>query len=267
MNNVTLALLLSLAAGLSTGIGSLITLFSKGKNANFLAVSLGFSAGVMVYVSLVELLHNSQGILSEALGDISGKAVAALGFFAGMALAALIDKVLPHDDNPHESGHSNADHYKPLYNTERKLMRTGLITTIAIAVHNFPEGIATFVSSLNGLSVALPVLLAIALHNIPEGISVSVPIYYATGSKTKAVLLSFASGLAEPLGAVISYLILMPFLNDTVYGVIFALVAGIMVFISIDELLPAAREYGGDHLSIYGMVSGMAVMAISLVVI
>ena len=146
-------------------------------------------------------------------------------------------------------------------------MRTGIITAAAITIHNFPEGIATFISVIHDPAVALPIVLAIALHNIPEGISVAVPIYYATGDRRKAILYSFASGLAEPLGAVAAYFILVPFLNENIYGALFAMIAGIMVFISFDELLPSAREYGEHHLSIYGMVAGMMVMAISLILL
>lgn len=143
-------------------------------------------------------------------------------------------------------------------------MRMGVFTALAIGIHNFPEGLATFVSALQEPSVALPIVVAIAIHNIPEGIAVSVPIYQATGSKCKAFNYSFLSGLAEPLGALIGWLILLPIMNDIVYGVIFAGVAGIMVFISFDELLPAAQEYGEHHLSLYGLISGMGVMAVSL---
>jgi len=265
MNNVLLAFLLSLLAGLSTGIGSLITLFTKKANTNFLAVSLGFSAGVMVYVALVGLLHEAQGLLAFTMGNKIGEITAVLSFFAGMALTGIIDKILPGDKNPHEIKHFEALGVPNL--NGKKLMRIGTVTAVAITIHNFPEGMATFVSVLYDPAIALPIVLAIALHNIPEGISVAVPIYYATGNKKKALLYSFASGLAEPLGAVIGYFILMPFLNDIVFGVLFAVVAGIMVFISFDKLLPAAREYGEHHLSIYGTVVGIIVMAISLILL
>lgn len=145
-----------------------------------------------------------------------------------------------------------------------KLLRTGMFTALAIALHNFPEGLATFVSALEDPAVAVPIVFAIAIHNIPEGISVSIPIYHATGSKKKAFLYSSISGLAEPVGALIGWLLLMPIMNDTVFCIIFGAVAGIMVFISFDELLPAAREYGEHHLSIYGLISGMMLMAVSL---
>ena len=312
MSNLTLAFLLSLLAGLSTGIGSLITMFAKKTNTNFLATSLGFSAGVMVYVSLVELLRQAQDLLAAALGGKTGEIAAVAAFFAGMLLAAAIDKILPDETNPHEvrhyepkkilvinrkrrgeyhgdqqsierhvhehhqHGHFHNDHHhgehrhdekKRPERNRRNLMRTGIITAAAITIHNFPEGMATFISVLYDPAVALPIVLAIALHNIPEGISVSVPIYYATGSKKKALLYSFASGLAEPVGAVVGFFILMPYLNEIIYGVLFAIIAGIMVFISFDELLPTAREYGEHHLSIYGMVAGMLIMAVSLILL
>jgi ZIP family zinc transporter len=261
MNNVLLAFLLTLVAGLSTGIGSLIAFFAKKTNAKFLAVSLGFSAGVMVYVSMIELLPGAEETLGGALGGKVGSAVTVAAFFGGMLIIALIDRLIPNESNPHEVKQVEG---MSAPRDGSKLMRTGLLTALAIAIHNFPEGLATFVSALREPSVAIPIVAAIAIHNIPEGIAVSVPIYYATGNKKKAFLYSFASGLSEPLGAIIGYFILMPFLNDVAYGILFAAVAGIMVFISFDELLPSAREYGEHHLSIYGLVFGMAVMAVSL---
>ena len=143
-------------------------------------------------------------------------------------------------------------------------MNTGIYAAIAIAIHNFPEGIATFTAALTDSSLGIAVAVAIAIHNIPEGIAVSVPIYYATGDKKKAFWYSFLSGVSEPIGALLAWLILMPYLTPSLFGILFAGVAGIMVFIALDELLPAAREYGEAHLSIYGLFAGMAVMAVSL---
>jgi len=259
MNNVFLAFALTLIAGLSTGIGSCIAFFAKHTNRKFLSISLGFSAGVMIYVSMIEIFVKAQDSLVSELGKIAGNWVTVGSFFGGMLVIAIIDKLIPSEENPHELKSVEDENKKPLKHS--KLMRMGVFTALAIAIHNFPEGLATFVSEP---SVAIPIVVAIAIHNIPEGIAVSVPIYQATGSKMKAFLYSFLSGLAEPVGALIGWLILMPIMNDVVFGVIFAGVAGIMVFISFDELLPAAREYGEHHLSIYGLISGMVVMAISL---
>ena len=253
---------MTLLAGLSTGIGSCIAFLCRHTNRKFLSVSLGFSAGVMIYVSMVEILAEAQEILSAQLGIRRGSWLAIIAFFGGMLITAVIDKLIPSEENPHEvRSVEDADENNP---KSGKLMRLGLFTALAIAVHNFPEGLATFVSALQEPSVAIPIVAAIAIHNIPEGIAVSVPIYQATGSRKKAFLYSFLSGLAEPLGALIGWLVLLPIMSETVYGVLFASVAGIMVFISFDELLPAAQEYGEHHLSLYGLISGMGVMAISL---
>jgi len=267
MPTILQALLLTVFAGMSTVIGSFIALFAKKTNTKFLSVSLGFSAGVMIYVSFMEIMSKSKTALISELGLRGGTIVAVCSFFFGIAVIALIDKLIPSDQNPHEI--QNLDELEdgvdsPKVN-QSHLMRTGILTALAIAIHNFPEGLMTFISALQDPALAIPIVAAIAIHNIPEGIAVSAPIYYATGSKKKAFWYSAASGLTEPIGAIIGYLLLMPFLNDMVYGILFGTVAGIMVFISLDELLPSARAYGEHHLAIYGMVAGMAVMALSLI--
>ncbi len=268
--NVLLALGLTLFAGLATGVGALIAFFTSRTNKKFLSVALGFSAGVMIYVSLVEIFVKAKDSLTDALGDTTGYWMTILGFFGGMLFIAVIDRFIPKNKNPHEvktvedvhaaeQDSKNIDH--------DKLMKMGMFTALAIAIHNFPEGIATFMSAIQDPNVGIAIAIAVAIHNIPEGIAVAIPIYFATGIRKKAFKLSFFSGLAEPAGAIIAYLILMPFLNDVMFGIIFAGVAGIMVFISLDELLPAAKKYDETHLSIYGVVAGMAVMAISLVLL
>lgn len=257
-HRVFLAFFLTLLAGLSTGIGSGIAFLCRSTNRKFLSVSLGFSAGVMIYVSLVEIMGEAREALVRELGTRPGSWATVAAFFGGMLVIAVIDKLIPEEENPHEVKRMEGDP------KAGKLMRMGVFTALAIAIHNFPEGLATFVSALQEPGLAIPIVVAIAIHNIPEGIAVSVPIYQATGSRSKAFRYSFLSGLAEPLGALLGWLVLRPIMNDTVFGVLFAGVAGIMVFISFDELLPAAREYGEHHLSLYGLISGMAVMAVSL---
>lgn len=276
MNNILLAFLLTLLAGLATGIGSCIAFFAKKTNKKFLCISLGFSAGVMIYVSMIEIFQEAKNSLVGAMGLKAGSLVTVISFFAGIAIIALIDKFVPEEENPHEArsiedideGNVSSNLiYEDSKNEsfkDKALMRTGLVTALAIAIHNFPEGLATFVSALNGTSLAIPITIAIAIHNIPEGISVSVPIYYATGDKKKAFLYSFLSGMSEPIGAIIGYTLLRNIFNDMTLGILLAAVAGIMVFISLDELLPTARKYGEHHLSIYGLVAGMIVMAVSL---
>lgn len=263
MNNIMFAFSLTLFAGLCTGIGSILAFFTKKTNTKFLSISLGFSAGVMIYVSMIEIFFKAKDSLIKELGVKSGSWMTVIAFFSGMLIIAIIDKLIPSQENPHEI-YKVEEINENKSNSSSKLLRMGLFTALAIGIHNFPEGLATFISALKEPSIAIPIAVAIAIHNIPEGIAVSVPVYYATDNKKKAFFYSFLSGLSEPIGAVIGYLILMPFINDIVFGVIFAAVAGIMVFISLDELLPSAREYGEHHLSIYGLVSGMIVMAISL---
>jgi zinc transporter, ZIP family len=264
-NNILIPFLLTLFAGLSTGIGSLIALLTTRTNKKFLSFSLGFSAGVMIYISFVELFASSQDILVLEYGQKLGMTHNIIFFFAGILLIGIIDKLVPSSENPHEMRSLESMNKAP--KKDSKLMRTGIMTALAIGIHNFPEGMATFVAAMQNPTLGIAIAVAVAIHNIPEGIAVSVPIYQATGSKKKAFRLSFLSGLAEPIGALIAYLILMPFLSQTLLAYVFAIVAGIMVYISLDELLPAAREYGEHHVSIYGLIAGMAVMAISLIIL
>jgi ZIP family zinc transporter len=255
---------LTLFAGLSTGIGSALAFFANRTNTKFLSLSMGFSAGVMIYVSMVEIFVKAKDSLIGALGTVDGNWATVGGFFGGIAVIAIIDKLVPSAENPHEMRKVEdlpASGSGPDYD---RLYRTGLFSAIAIAIHNFPEGLATFLSAIQDPMLGIPIAVAIAIHNIPEGIAVSIPVFYATNNRKKAFLLSFGSGLAEPLGALIGYFILQHFFSDVLFGVVFASVAGIMVFISLDELLPGAREYGEHHLSIYGLIAGMVVMAVSL---
>lgn len=262
--NVMIAFGLTLFAGLATGIGSALAFFSKRTNTKFLSLALGFSAGVMIYVSFIEIFFKAKEALTTAMGEVAGTWATVGAFFGGILLIALIDKLVPSFENPHEvrGVEEMGDDMRP--QQDAKLLRMGMFTALAIAIHNFPEGLATFAAALSDPTLGISIAIAIAIHNIPEGISVSVPIYYATGSKKKAFYYSFLSGVSEPVGAIIGYLLLRNFFNDMVFGLLFATVAGIMVFISLDELLPSAQKYGEHHLSIYGLVAGMAVMAISL---
>jgi len=258
------AFALTLFAGLSTGIGSAIAFFAKTTNTRFLSIALGFSAGVMIYVSFVEIFFKAKDELMTVYGDRWGYWVTVLAFFGGIFLIAIIDKLIPSFENPHEIRKVEDMEKENDSLRNQKLLRMGMFTALAIAIHNFPEGLATFTAALTDPSLGIAIAVAIAIHNIPEGIAVSVPIYYATKSKKKAFWYSFSSGLAEPVGALIGYLILMPFMSPLIFGILFAGVAGIMVFISLDELLPSAKEFGEHHLSIYGLIAGMGVMAISL---
>lgn len=255
MDNVILAFSFTLIAGLATGIGSAMVLLTKNTNKKFLCFSLALSSGVMLYVSFVEIFYKGINSLSEVYGDKLGNTYAVLGLFGGMALIILIDKFIPNVEMSLSENNTN---------TEAKLMRMGVFTALAIAIHNFPEGLATFVSALDDPEVGVAITVAIAIHNIPEGIAVAVPIYYATNNRKKAFGLSVLSGLTEPLGAVVGYFLLIQFMGEEAFGFIFAAVAGMMVYISIAELLPTAKEYGNQKLCVWGMVLGMAIMAVSL---
>lgn len=258
---VPVAFALTLGAGLATGIGSALALFARQTSTRFLSAALGFSAGVMIYVSFVEILADARASLGAELGPRAGAWVALLAFFGGIAVTGLIDRLVPEAENPHEVHRVEEMHRRP----DSHLMRMGLFSAGAIAIHNFPEGIATFVAALDNPTLGAGIAAAVALHNIPEGIAVAVPVFYATGSRARAFSWSFLSGLSEPLGALVAWLLLAGVTGDVLKGALFAAVAGVMVFISLDELLPTAREYGEPHLALYGLTAGMAVMAASLV--
>ena len=263
--NIWAAFGLTLFAGLSTGIGSALAFFVKERSSRFLSVSMGLSAGVMIYVSFIELFPLALESLIKSYGITRGNWYCVMSFFGGILLIAIIDKFVPSYENPHEFPDEEVKIQAELKRLkDAQLLRVGLFTAMALGIHNFPEGIATFLSALKDVSLGIPIAVAIAIHNIPEGIAVSVPIYYATGSRKKAFTYSFLSGLAEPVGALVGFVVLLPFINDAMFGFLFSGIAGIMIFISLDQLLPAAHAYGKHHYAIYGLISGMVIMAISL---
>lgn len=292
MQHLTIAFVLTSLAGLSTGLGAVIAFFAKRTNYRLLSVCTGLSAGVMLYVSFMEILPGGIAeIARSGLGERWAALWGTLGFFAGIALIFLIDRLVPEAENPHET-HAPAE-YAELHDASAptppearhhveatalhnhgRLLRMGLFTALAIGIHNFPEGLATFLTALENPRLGVAIAIAIALHNIPEGISVSVPIYYATGSRMKAFVWSCLSGFAEPVGAAVIWGILALIYRSPTFtpppmllGMVSGAVAGIMVFISLDELLPASRAYGKEHDSLYGLVAGMALMAASLLLL
>lgn len=274
MPNIALAFGLTLGAGLATGIGSLVAFFIRRENYRFLSISTGFSAGVMLYVSFVEILRKGGDALASAYGPTVGPWINVASFFGGIALIALIDALIPGPKNPHHVPSAEATAglgARASPTAHGHLMRMGLFTALAIALHNFPEGLATFLAALHDPTLGVAIAVALALHNIPEGISVAVPIYYATGSRRQAFLYSFLSGLSEPVGAGMAFLGLRLAFADgfpeQVMGLLLAGVAGIMVYISLDELLPTSRAYGKGHDSLLGLLGGMAAMAFSLLLL
>ncbi|EOI5380646.1 MULTISPECIES: zinc transporter ZupT [unclassified Campylobacter] len=279
---IFIAMLLTLFAGFSTAIGSIIAFFSRKDDLRVLSLGLGFSAGVMIYISFMEILPTALKDFKNHYDSHWAELLGLACFFGGILISLLIDKLIPEDVNPHEPKEDlselkicplpqkgqNPPKFHPgekLHQINTKALKhTGIFTALAIAIHNFPEGFATFISSLDNLTLGIAIAIAVAIHNIPEGLAVSLPIYHATGNKKKAFIYSALSGFAEPLGAFVGALILLPFIGDLTLAISFAVIAGIMVFISLDELLPAAKTYDKAHDSLYGLILGMAIMALSL---
>ena len=259
-HNFWIALAVTTAAGLATGLGSLLVLFSKQPNARLLSFGLAFAAGAMVYVSLTEILDKSILAFTNAYGPQLGFTWGTLSFLGGLLFIVGIDRLVP---NPHERLEVDDPYFRE--HNASYIKRVGLLTAVAITAHNFPEGLATFFATLENPGVGMPLAFAIAIHNIPEGIAIAVPVYFATNNKLYAFLACLLSGLAEPVGALIGYAVLRPFLSEPVFGVVFGLIAGVMVFLALDELLPAAKRYAKGHETVYGLVSGMGVLAVSLV--
>ena len=261
LSSILIALALTLVAGLSTGLGGMIAACTGRPDTRVLAFAMGLSAGVMTYISFVELLPEATAGFSALEGN--AEAFTLLAFFGGIGLIALIDWLVPEDENPHEMRFPG----DAVPADSHRLRRTGTMLALAIGIHNFPEGMATFVSALDGLDVALPIVVAIAIHNIPEGIAVFVPIHHSTGNRRLAFRYTVLSGLAEPVGALAGAAFLLPFWSPAVNAVCLAAVAGIMVYISFDELLPGAERHGHHHMALAGVVVGMAVMGVSLLLV
>jgi ZIP family zinc transporter len=286
--NFIIALLLTLFAGMATGIGGAIIMFVKKFSPKYLCATLGFSAGVMILISLVELFQEAREVLSLEFGDKLGLLYTLLSFFGGMAIIALIDNFVPKESNPHEVNSMTIQVHEEAVgerkailsfgeeapaagkgnsvpdNKSGKLLRLGILSSLVIAVHNFPEGLATFISAIENPELGASIAFAIALHNLPEGIAVAIPIYYATHKRGKAVGYATLSGIAEPLGGVLGYIVLRSILTPSLLACVLALVAGIMVYISLDELLPTAENYGEHHIAIIGVISGMVFMSFGL---
>lgn len=278
MTGILGALILTLIAGAATGFGGALVLFKKKLSSNFLAGALGLSAGVMIFISLAELFPESQAEIMATGSLKHGETFVLLAFFAGMGIITLIDFLIPEYENPHEASGLSLDAKTAAVGVleqtgnEKALQRLGLMSALAIAIHNFPEGIATFIGALNDPQMGTGITFAIAIHNIPEGIAVAIPIYYATKSKGKALLYATLSGMSELIGALLCLAVTALFGVELtgggpVFPLILAAVAGIMIYISLDELLPTAEKYGKHHIAIAGVIAGMAIMGISLLIL
>jgi len=267
MNDVLFAFMLTLIAGLATGAGGLVVLFTNVTNKKFLSICLSFSAGVMLYIAFAEIFKESFETLEYAFGDAKGLLIVTLSFFAGILLMAVVDKYIPHDDEIDELLEANKQHDKSLDSEKNSLKRVGISSTIAVAIHNLPEGLITFLAALHDPAMGIGIALAIIVHNIPEGVAIAAPIYHATGSKAKAFWVSVGAGLTEPLGALLAWLLFRNIFEEMegAFGISFAAISGIMVFVAIHQLLPAAHRYGKHHLVMKWLFAGMAVMALSIV--
>lgn len=261
ISNVLMSFGLTLIVGLTMGIGSFISFFAKETNKRFLALSLSFSAGIMVYVAFMAILPEGLELIEENLGHETGHTIGLVAFFSGMIIVAIIEKlvhILGGDHDHHHSGHHH------IHTEGDHLNKLGIVSAIAIAVHNLPEGLAIFTAGLNDISLAIPIALAVVMHNIPLGMAISIPIYYSSKSRKKAFAYTILVGLCQPLGAILGYLLLYKFFSDVLFGILFAMIAGIMIFVAVDELLPTSQRYEDHHISVYGFIVGMMVMAISL---
>ncbi|MCR6570950.1 zinc transporter ZupT [Campylobacter insulaenigrae] len=282
LEQILIAMILTILAGISTAVGSIIAFFSKNDNFRFLAFGLGFSSGVMIYISFMEILPSAFIDFRKYYNSSYGELLALLCFFGGIFFSAIIDRLIPKDINPHDPKDDLSelkfcllsDKDKQISNNQsfkkinvKALKRTGIFTALAIALHNFPEGFATFMATLDNISFGIAIAVAVAIHNIPEGIAVSLPIYYATNNKKKAFIYSTLSGIAEPIGAIAGAFLILPVMSELTLAITFAIIAAIMIFISFNELLPAAKAYDKGHDSLYGLVLGMAIMAISLILL
>lgn len=263
-----LALFLALLAGLATSIGGVLALHKKVLERPFLAMAMAFAAGAMLFVSFIEIVPLGVSALEQDFGDSGAQAITFAMFFIGILTVAMIDRVLPKSLNPSEiegkedilSGNDKR--------SNKRLMRSGLLVAVVLALHNFPEGASTFFATYQDVGAGITLALAIAIHNIPEGIAVAAPVYAATGSRKKAFWWATISGLTEPLGALVAFCLVSLLIPEALFGVVFGLVAGMMVFVAIDELLPAARRYQTDkHQVVYGLLAGMAIVAASLLLL
>lgn len=254
-SDILFAFGICVAAAVATVIGSLFVIFSREPSPRLLAFGLAFAGGAMVYVSMIEISVKSQTGFAEVYDGRTAYIFSTLAFFAGIAALMMLDRIIP---KPHDVVLS--DEVSPVH-----VKRVGMFAAIAITAHNFPEGLATFLATLDNPVIGTSLAAAIAIHNIPEGISIAIPVYYATRSRKKAILATALSALAEPAGAIIGYGLLAPFLGPLVFAIVFGMIAGAMVFLALDELLPTAKRYGKGHETVYGIVAGMAVLAISLI--
>lgn len=260
------ALLVSLLAGLATSVGGALALGRRTLERSWLAVALAFAAGAMILVSLVQILPLGIGLLARQFDAMPATALGYGSFFVGIGIVLLIDRLLPEPLNPNETEGREGEVWTGEGSHTRRLLRSGLLVALVLALHNLPEGMATFFTMYADPQVGLTLAVAIAIHNVPEGIAVAAPVYAATRSRARAFWWATASGLAEPLGGLLAAGLVSFVMPPALFGLFYGVVAGMMIFLALDELLPGAWRYQTDkHQTVYGMLAGMAVVAASLV--
>ena len=261
-----LALLISLLAGLATTIGGVLVIQRKSLGREFLAVALAFAAGAMVLISFMQVLPLGITWMTQTYPRATAEALVFLAFFAGIVLVLVIDRLLPSSLNPSEIEGREGAMQSDDEARNTRLLRSGLLVGLVLGLHNFPEGMATFFTTYQDPRVGITLAVAVAIHNVPEGIAVAAPVYAATGSRKKALGWATVSGLTEPIGALVAAALISWVVPESVLGLFYGLVAGMMVFLALDEMLQASWRYQTDkHQTIYGMVAGMATVAASLV--
>ncbi len=271
------ALILSTLAGLSTVLGGFVTFFIKENSLKFLSFGLGLSAGVMLFISLVDLYPESCEMIKNQMGE-NYLFLTVIFFAIGILTAVLIDYFIPDHlqsqmftkqlgaNEKHEDSTDCKEDENAVISIG-KIKKAGILTAIVVAVHNLPEGLATFFLTAQNIMLGIGIVIAIAIHNIPEGMAISIPVYQATHSKRKAFLYSFLSGMAEPVGGVIGFVIIKTLFPTLCVGILFSMVAGIMTYISLDTLLPLSKDYDTGHYSISGVVLGLLIMGFALVLL
>lgn len=260
---VLLSFGLTTLVGLTMGIGGILSFFINEKNKKFFSLSLSFAAGIMIYAAFMAILPEGMHHLEEYMGE-NGKYLGLLGFFGGMLFIAIMEKWIHKHGGHHGHSHGEEDHDHDQEEDGQHLSKLGLMSAVAIGIHNLPEGLTIFTTALNDIAVAIPIAIAIVIHNIPLGIAIAVPIYYSTGSKRKALIYTFLVGLCQPLGALLGYALFSNLDTGIFFGILYTVVSGIMIFISLDELLPSSQREDDHHISVYGAIGGMLVMALSL---
>ncbi|KEO73742.1 zinc transporter ZupT [Anditalea andensis] len=261
------AFFLTLLAGLSTGVGGLIAFTPYAKKDNFLAFGLGLAAGAMLFISFFEMLYGALDFLTEQRGFSAAFTMTSLYFLGGLMVIAIITEAVEYilkNKGIKTSDLSGITSNEKNNGSSKKLYRSGIVTAIALGVHNLPEGLITFLATIQDVQLGIGIAIAIAIHNIPEGMAVSLPIYRATGNKKKAIGITFLTGLSEPIGAILAYFLFFQNVGEEAMEVVSIFLATIMIYVSLFEILPTAFQLDHPHHTKWGILVGMVIMGLTL---